>query len=177
MLHRPSKNAFGLLEVLIVLAIAATTMIAATQIALNGYRAIKVNEILDYANGLMLQALEIAKSPTDVEVVGVSQPPNFNASYRLSANASGKSVMSVVSTNIVNITPTDCSTSSPYFVNVNVPNVNEPLVCLQLVVTQRTNFGVIYYEIRSRMVYNLDGQANTQELIGYRRNDFRFTAI
>ncbi|MBL8014840.1 MAG: prepilin-type N-terminal cleavage/methylation domain-containing protein [Candidatus Doudnabacteria bacterium] len=171
------RKAFGLLEVLIVLAIAATTMLAATQIALDGFRSIKLNEVLDYANGLMLQALEIAKSPTDVEIVAGTQPTNFEASYRLTTNSAGKAVMSVVTTSTTPLTVANCSTSSPYFVDANIPNITDPIICLQLTVTQRTNFGQVYYEIRSRLVYNLNGSQNERQIIGYRRDGFKFTQL
>lgn len=178
MFKKATTQGFGLIEVLVVLAIVATSMLAATQITFDGLRSIKLDEVVDYVNGSMLQALEIAKSPTSVEVVGTTAPANFDGSYRLQITPDGKGAMNRVTTATTPLTLANCSSSSPYFVNVQESNaVQNPLVCLQLVVTQKQNLGLNYYEVRSRIVYNLAGLTVEKEIVGYRRNSFTFRAI
>lgn len=174
-LIRNKNLAFGLIEVLIVLAIVATTMLAATQITLNGMRAIKLDEIVDFANGIMVQGLEIAKSPTTVEVVVSTVPANYNGSYRLQTNADGSSVLRLIDSSQTPITLAQCTSASNYFIRIeNATGVQNPQVCLQMIVTQRQSLGLNYYEVRSRLVYNVGGQTVERDIYSYRRGSFTY---
>lgn len=172
------KAGFGLIEILIVLAIIATTMLAATQISLNGIRAIKLDEVVDFANGMLLQGLELAKSPSTVRVFTLSGASNLNGSYRLQTASNGTTELRMVTTTQTPLTLAQCTSSSAYFVNITgATGVTNPQVCLQLMITARTNLGVNYYEIRTRLVYNLGGQTLEREIYAYRRGAFQQITI
>ncbi len=175
-IHCPGTHnlAFGLLEIIIVLAIVAITMIAATQAALVAQRAIKKNEIGDLANGLMIQALEVAKSPTDVRLANVSLP-NVDGSYAMDS-LSGLPSMRKVADVSTPITPGQCTSASPYSQELGAEwGGSSPLICLQVVVREISNLGLNVFEITAHVLYKLEGEADFVEksIIGYRRNSFQ----
>ena len=65
MKHTVKLKAATLIEVLIVLGVISTTMIVAVSLIINSLYELRNNETQDAANGIMIQALEIAKSPTN----------------------------------------------------------------------------------------------------------------
>lgn len=170
--------AIGLLEILIVLAIVSVTMVGAFQISLQGLRVVKNNEVADYANTLMLQALEIAKNPADVKVSSNSTITNFNGSYRLQRLADNTAVMWLVTTSLTPASGSTCSKNSTYYLDIsNSGATTSPsIICLQLRVQQQQNLGINVYQITSRVMYSLNGQVIEQEVVGFRRNAFQYKA-
>ena len=168
---------FGLMEVLIVLAIVAATMVAAMQVSIQSLRVIKQNEIGDYANSVMVKALEVAKSPSDVQVSGTAQITNFQGSYQLQTQVGSPSVLWKVSDSVVPMTANNCSNTSPYYTDISaVSNIGNPVVCLQLIIRNISGLTGNAYEITSYLIYDIQDQQVERSIIGYRRNKFEFVA-
>ncbi|MCA9379036.1 hypothetical protein KC640_01275 [Candidatus Dojkabacteria bacterium] len=169
--------AFGLMEVMIVLAIVAATMVAAMQVSIQSLRVIKQNEIGDYANSVMVQALELAKSPSNVQVSATGQVTDFQGTYQLQINSAGGAVLWKVGDNVTPITNTGCTNASPYFVDIsNINPVGSPVVCLQLIVRNISGISGAAYEITSHLIYTLQNEQIERSIIGYRRNKFEYVA-
>lgn len=165
------------MEVLIVLAIVAATMVAAMQVSIQSLRVIKQNEIGDYANSVMIKALEVAKSPANVQVSSSAQVTNFQGSYQLQAQGASAPVLWKISDSMVPITANSCSNSSPYYTDISAINtVGNPVVCLQLIIRNISGLTGSAYEITSHLIYTIQDQQVERSIIGYRRNKFEFVA-
>jgi hypothetical protein len=167
-----SKNlpATSLVEVLVVLAIVASTMVAATQLSVRALIDIKQNEIEDYANSVMLKALEVAKSPSDINVTHLVTAGNYTGSYS-SSLLNGKPVLYQQSPTIVGMGT--CTSGSVYYTPLTgVTGVTPPLACLQVQIQPKTGLNSTYYEITSTISFQLSDQMVTKTIVGYRRNKF-----
>jgi len=168
--------AVGLVEVLIVLALVATTMVAATQVTVQSLIKIKEDEVNDYVNGLMIRVLEAAKSPQtltiDNQLTGLS---DFEGSYVLTIPDEGTSTPAFTQ-EAIELTPIpegSCTTSSPYSVTIpNLGNFTPPPVCLQAIVTELDGIDINpIFQITVRSVYSLSSGPVVRDIIGYRRAD------
>ncbi len=169
-LNYKNLAATSLVEVLVVLAIVASTMIAATQLSVRALIDIKQNELLDYANSVMLKALEVAKSPADVNVTHLAVAGSYTGSYS-SSLLSGKPVLYQQSPTIVAMG--SCSTSSVYYTPLTgVTGITPPLACMQVQIQPKTGLNSTYYEITVTITYRLSDQTVTDSIVGYRRNKF-----
>ncbi len=178
--HKSRYRSFSLVEVLVVLGLVATTMVAATQITVSALIKIKQNEIDDYVNGLMVKVLEAAKSPQPLTIDnGASGLATFQGSYILvipEATATQPTVSPSFKQQSLTpdpIQPTTCNSSSPNYVSIpNLGTYVPPAVCIQALVVQLTGINATpIYQITVRAVYNLSSGPVSRELLGYRRTD------
>lgn len=164
-------HGFGLLEVLIVLAIVASTMVAATQISLEGYKAIKVNELTDYSNSVLLQALELVKAPGSINISAATQPNGFNGSYKLRtpSGTSGRVTLDRISSSLTAIGVEQCSDTSPYYTATSDDSpLPDPLLCTQIIVEEVTGSTGLY-RMTSRVVFTYEGVDYSQSIVNFRQ--------
>lgn len=168
-----TKKGIGLVEVLVVLALVATTMVAAAQLSVNALRSIKNNEVKDYATGLLVQALEVAKSPDDINIYTTSALASYNGTYSLERGPTGTGyVLSYSSPSTTQIS--SCASDSIYAIDISAQfNVPVPKVCLQVVITANQGLAGNYYQISATTIYTLEGETIRETVIGYRRNEFK----
>jgi uncharacterized membrane protein YgcG len=167
----PKFNAFSLVEVLAVLALTGVVMIAFGQMLVRLTTQISRNEISDYANGIMLQAMEIAKSPTNLVINDTPAPPaNFQGSYALDFDSTPNRLKLVTGT-ISQISTCTAGSSYQIAVEVNLP------VCVQIIVQPGTSTGgKQYFQITTVVVYTQNGQPTVLTLSGYRHANFVFAS-
>ncbi len=167
---RKTKKAASLAEVMIVLGVVSTAMVASISVMVNSLVRIRVNDIEDSSNTVLIQALEIAKSPTGLIIsTDISQRPVNNSIYlslenndRLSVRAGSGPLISCSETSIYNVNdllPDDVSASSQ--------------VCVQIEIIPRTGInGRRIYEIIARSSYIIPGgDVRANVIKGYRYSD------
>jgi|GEM_PF-5524427 len=62
-----TRKAFGLVEVIVAIAISGVIMLGATQVAIRGFRVTRLNELKDITNGIVTQSLELTRSETTLK--------------------------------------------------------------------------------------------------------------
>ncbi len=164
------KKATSLAEVLIILAIISTTVIASTTLVVKALATIKNNEIEDTANGVMVKALEIAKSPADIYVSDTSLVNTVNGQvYFFSIqNQNNQYTLRRESS-----TANSCDSQSPYITDLTqgsqAQNIN---VCLVIEITPQNTLDQSIYAITSKIVYQLEGETIINSVTGYRKDSF-----
>jgi hypothetical protein len=163
------RKASSLVEVLIILGIISTAVIASTTIAINSQKTLIKNEREEVVNASMLKALEITKSPSDIRIVGSVINSGSEKNYRLTKQITPERfVLEERIEDLVN-----CSPNSPFQVSIDVvqEGVNFPL-CLSVSILKEQVSGK--YKITVKAVYdNSEGQT-TKILVGYRNEEFLF---
>lgn len=164
-MHYNKYKGGSLIEVLVILAITAVSMVGIAGVNNRTLIAIKDNETLDNANGVMVQALEVAKSPARLPISGLTGVGRYSLDYTtnsLNRLADGEPDLTATS---------DCSVGSPYYVSIADPDDSGRNICLQLTVVQRPRVlgGLNYYEITSRVLFYLSNGPVLNQLVAYRR--------
>jgi prepilin-type N-terminal cleavage/methylation domain-containing protein len=160
----------SLVEVLVVLAIVAATMVSAMRLSVTSLAQVKNNEIIDYATGIMLKALEVAKSPNTIKITSEGNLADYDGSYSL--QTSGNDVALYRRNDYVEQI-NSCDRDSAYYMSVDLGGAaTPPIVCMQLNVQEKTGLSGQYYELEARMVYIIDNETTTKSVIGYRISDF-----
>jgi prepilin-type N-terminal cleavage/methylation domain-containing protein len=179
------KKAFGLLEVLIAIAISSIVLLGAMVVATKSIRFVRTNELQDLSNGVLIKSLEVSRSPVDFDLdslLGASSGPNY---YTLSNqdvdDGQGNTVERLRLTEQVGEFNeiTECDTNSVYrvdlledqdveqFADVNFRNAYQ--ICNQIVISEvRTDNVRRVFEIKSIVVYRLFEEDVRSELISYR---------
>lgn len=164
--------AMSLVEVLAVLGLVAVFIVGAAQMTVRLLINVKNNEVIDYVSGVQVQALEIAKSPAEVAVTRTlgQIPPGYLGSYRLRYGTPNVLLYQSGATSLI----TDCADTSAYRITTSTAEAASlPTVCLQFVIQPQTSLGNnTYYQITTRLIYNLNGQDYINDLVGYRSQDF-----
>jgi type II secretory pathway pseudopilin PulG len=169
--RRQKLAAVSLVEVMVVLAIVAATMVGGMRLTVIAFTQIKKNEITDYATGVMIKALEIAKSPSLVRATsGFGTITDFDGSYVVQMTGD-EAVINQLTTTVQALTT--CDRSSPYYIDIQVSSGQVPIACLQLNVTEKEGLTNDYYEIEARVVYVIDNTTTIKTITGYRVNDFQ----
>lgn len=158
--------AFGLVEVIVALAIAVVLMTGSVQASLKATQQIKKNETQDEASGIMLRSLELSRSAVKYNL-GQIQGGVTVRYYRLEYNSQGTLVLQVASnqSRITSCPPPPARASE--FVVSNTGGVH---VCNQIEITRLNDRGsqVGDYQIRSIVIYQYLNEVFTQDLISYR---------
>lgn len=161
-------KATGLVEVIVVIAILAMTMLAVVGVTTRALRQVKRNEIEDRVTGIQLRALEYIKSPIDISANNIDLPTSTNPNYySVNFNANnGQLVLTpqVLTQNLSKQAPYNCNSSSVYFVS---GLDSGDVVCNQIIIT-RPDAGKEVYEVRSVLVYQALDEFYSKELLGYR---------
>lgn len=179
-------KAASLVEILVVLAIVASSMVAVANVNIQAQISLKDNEIIDAANGVMIQALEVAKSPSQVSVVdpaGNLIPGNIQGYYSLDLNSGSSQGVVLRKQTFSNTKITNCNSTSPYLVDWTTngvgatstsldPNVNN--ICVQVIITEEQRPLIVdtYYKIESIVIFNISDGQESNSIIGYRRDDY-----
>lgn len=181
--------AAGLVEIMVVLAMIATSLVAVVGINVRSQLLIKTNETIENANGVMLKALELARSPEPIRVTSFSggQISNVAGKYSVVVGQDGN-VSSIIKQ--LDADPTisansfNCLESSAYAVSIDLfsrsangapsGNASNALICAQVIVSPTTSqLGEnAIYEVNSIVVYPTPQGKQTNNLIGYRRGEF-----
>ncbi len=169
------KKASSLAEVMIVLGIISTAMVASISIMVNSLIRIRVNDIEDSANTILIQALEIAKSPTQLRVNADLSTIPYDSSVFLALGDNDRLQIQrghSVQGNLIN---PDCNTSSVYNVNDLLPEdvSASSQICIQLEVTRRRGINDNdVYEITARSKYVVPGgDIRSNVITGFRYSE------
>lgn len=172
-----NKKAASLAEVLIVLGIISTALVASISIIVDSLRQTRLNEIVDTANLFMIKASEISKSANEITIVSTTFLPNQrgDVSFFTLEQSGGVSYLRQVfpdrSTlnecddnnefNLINSSIQILEADSPREQNNDIPEEVSPTtitysqntlrrICLQV---QLENKGEDIYEMTSRVIY------------------------
>jgi hypothetical protein len=169
--------AVSLVEVLVVLAIAATTLVTISQLTVQMLVTIKNDEINDYTTGVALQALEIVKTADDLVFTrpDAGQSGIYGA-YRLDLVASPPTLTMVTATATSTsggVPPIqECTAGSAYYVSIDAQAVGglSPLICMQVIVKSATNtIRQEYLQMDIVTVTKLGERTKVDIISGYRR--------
>lgn len=152
---------------MIVLGIISTVMVASVSVMIRSLVRIKINDVEDAANSVMIKALEIAKSPAILNISrDISNRPIDSSTY-----------LSLGSEGILNVQDGDsqmneCNEGSEYNVQSLLPEdiTNSSVICVQVeIVPKRIPNGDRIYEVTSRTLYIIPGdEVRTNAIKGYR---------
>lgn len=171
-------RAATLAEVLVVLAIAATTLVTIAQITVQLLVTVKNNEVIDYTTGIAIQALEIAKNAEDIIVTSSVDFSRVDGSYSIDLDANPAVLTRKDGqTGFGSDSITDCTVGSPYYIDVDIAGQvtggTNPNVCLQILITQATStVDQQYYQVEAVTVTVLGNETIVDSIVGYRRGDF-----
>lgn len=167
-------NGFGLIEILISLAIFAIGVISVTTLNVRTYRVIKNNELADFADRTMVKSLEYFKTPTTSDVQAqiegwLSTSPDNRLNCYISpfsiVDDSGELLFLPYDYSSTLYENCDSSIPQVYKLKTKVGSLYEGFnICEQIIVEKKSNG----YKITSRVVYNIDSETKINQLIGYR---------
>ncbi len=172
--RKKNLKATSLAEVLIIIAIISTTLIASVNLAASSVVTSKENEIDDTANALLVFGLELAKSPGDLIVndqalVGST----VNQTYLYSMEKEN----SIYYLKRETADFPDCNASSPFKLDFHITtssqNLNTNNYCLKLEITKRSNTRATYFELNVVVKYTKGSEQVTISAKGYRKDEFK----
>lgn len=173
------KTAASLVEVLVVLAIIAVSMVFVAEMNVRALLIIRDNEIADTANGLLIKVLELAKSPTDVPAVDINGSPVsvFEGLYSVDNVATVNSEAAVlIKQAVTGEGITTCTPDSAYWVDLSdyAAEVPSGEICMQVMVSEvaREISEQTVFLLEVKTVYNLSDGTYSNSLTGYRRGEF-----
>jgi hypothetical protein len=165
-------TAFGLVEVLIGLAITGGVLISITSIAVSAAQMVKNNEIGDFANNLMLVGVEYFKAPAQDS----SKPPgsflstiNNNAPTKIFKIQTidlsrGIDSVSLATVSVIDVNPlSDCSIGNNFRVTIADTKY---IVCNKIVVEKEGSGFIITSYITYR---TMNGELRSAKIVGYRQ--------
>lgn len=175
--NRKKLKAFGLVEVLVAIAISGVLMMGAVNVAANSLRTVKENESKDAASGILLRSLEITRSPVSFnlnsKVIAAGDNyfklANFVDATR-NGNTNGFDLIAINDTQKI----ADCTTESEYLVDTLGSGLQ---ICNQIIVADRTPAGggtssadpvIKTFEVKSVVVYKYLNRVYIDELNSYR---------
>ncbi|MCA9386655.1 type II secretion system protein [Candidatus Dojkabacteria bacterium] len=161
------KKAATLAEVMIVLGVISTAMVASISIMINSLVRIKVNDIEDSANSVMIKALEAAKSPATISLSQDISAVAVNSSVFFSLDETARLQYEINDT--VN---TSCTSQNKYNVKTLLPDdvSSNSEICVQIEIIPRLGVNSKrIYEIVVRSFYVLpNGDVRANVIKGYR---------
>lgn len=175
MLNKKLKGT-GLVEVIVVIGILSVTLVSVMLVTGRSIRQVKDDELADKATGYQIRALELAKSPAELTISGDLQVGDVSNFYLDFANQTQGQLTLSPALRSQDLTTTDCDQNSEYFVNVTKEQTTE-IFCNQIQVTLKsqqvtngsTGSNVLYYEIKSIVVYGTSKGFEKKELLAFRR--------
>ncbi len=180
---RKRLKATSLVEVLIVLAIISSTILGSMLLVSNSFVVVRQNQTEDYVNGLVVNAMEIVKSPSNVSVTDNSFTLTQNSTpvfFKLTRVNGSAYLEKTQDTQI-----TSCTVGSQYIISsttlsneTNVTGVTgaaTPNVCLQIKIIPvagsiATNGIQSYYQMSVIAVYN--DQDETPIIVNFQSNRY-----
>lgn len=156
-------RAFGLVEALIGIAIFGVAIVVATAVSIDSLKQVKENEVADFANSVMVQTLEFSKSN---KVALTTLQGNGNTFQAFKIDGSLENITGIsLQNDTTKLASNACSTTSPYYINIDWPEYTESTLCNQIIV-EATSSG--NFKITSRVVYSLEDEVRVSEILGYR---------
>lgn len=157
--RRRALKAFGLVEVLISIAISAVVLLGALSVSARAYIVVRENEVRDNTSNILLRSLEVARSPLDLGLNSLTGRQTF----RLNDTGSGFELQSTGSDAPIN----SCTSQSNYLVVTPDPALQ---ICNQIIITPLTPTATKRsYEVKSIAVYDFAGRTSEpEELTTYR---------
>lgn len=177
-------KATSLVEVLVVLAVISLTIVFSVSLVAKARVVVKNNEIQDQANGLMIKALEIFKSPSDIFIPAEAGLTNTAASYSFSFDKNS----SVVNPDVPAVEPNSGGTTLLYQQSdgpITICDANTNPVyrldrfsfpfCEQILISPKQDVLVnqTYYEIIVNVVYELNNKQVQDSIKTYRYYGFK----
>jgi type II secretory pathway pseudopilin PulG len=166
------QKAFGLVEIIISLAVFGTAIIATMSLTVRSYVTVKNNELGDLANSIMISSSEYFKSPnakTILPAAGTSGSFYFNLTSPININPGTQTVTNLSFNRQTQTSQkiNTCDSGSAYkvaFTNTTgLPN--NFILCNQVIIQPQADGS---YMILSEVVFNTSKGLDQSELIGYR---------
>ncbi|MBN1915546.1 hypothetical protein JW796_00940 [Candidatus Dojkabacteria bacterium] len=177
------KKAFSLAEVIISLGVASTTMVVAISMTSQSLRLAKENEIENTANEILVQTLELVKSPVPLNIIpsigGNAAVSGLVGSYKInktlpSGQEEGVGVASLesVSPFVDEISAGECTQGSEAYrlYKVDVPEINV-VMCNQIIFKQLLDEDGTY-SVVSVVVYEIGGEKVVEKVQAFRKGNF-----
>lgn len=166
-INKKKKKAATLAEVMIVLGIISTAMVASISVMINSLIRIKINDIEDSANTVMVKALEVAKSPAAISVSENIDNRTVNVPIYFLLNTSSQ--LQLQNNDSINTT---CTDNNKYNVKALLPEdiTASSQICVQIEIIPRYGLeNARLYEIIVRSYYTLpNGDLRANVIKGYR---------
>jgi len=186
-----TKKAFGLIEVLIAIAISGVVMLGAVSLSAEATKKLKQDEIADLASSVLIRSLEITRSPLACDNLGPLMTGSTDQFFTLNSDSlvtkvcNGQSTQEpyglIAATDNIGTIST-CTGGGSYAVkslaNVNICNQIEVEACgsnpgsndirIKCPTNAATDKTHITYAIISNVVYNIYGKDYYTNLISYR---------
>lgn len=164
-----TQKAFGMVEILVAIAVFGTAIVSATAFTIKSLRIIKDNELRDQATAIMVRTLEYTKSDA-ITTNEVGDPGSNTVRYfAVKGDPANPADGALKLEEQIPGSPLDsasCANSnSVYFVNVNATVEANFLLCNQIILTGTIGDN---YEVSSRVVYKLGDKYETNELKGFK---------
>lgn len=167
-----TKKGVSLIEVMIVLGIVSTALVASISIIARSLIEVRINEIEDSVNTSLIQTMEIIKSPQDISVAGNPRLTSYGTPNYFKLNTTGnENVITYDGANQGEIQTCDSNSfyASEYLISSGIDSFN---LCLQVIITPINNNGVIYYNIEAKAIYDLPTGEAVNTYRGLRFNSF-----
>ncbi len=177
-----AKKGFSLAEVIVSLGVAATAMVVAISMTSQSLRLAKENEIENTANEILVQSLELAKTPVPLNIVPAfegTQGGVLVGSYKLlrtteqgGSNAQGSATLEPTDTFTEEIDATSCQPGNPDYdtYKIEIEELNS-IICNQIIFEQEPNQGNAY-NITSIVVYEIGGEKVIDRVEAFRDGNF-----
>ena len=166
--------AFGLVDVLVGLAITGGVLIAITSVSISAYREVQDNELADKANSIVLMGIEFFKTPiSDINQQPTSVLNNItviDSPSAYSINTTDPNNFSVTYRDNDPSNLTDCSEDSLYIVHFpsGLGLIKNPILCNKIVIVKKASGG---YMITSSIAYKFyNGIIMKSTIVGYRQH-------
>ncbi len=163
------KKSFGLVEVLIAIAISGILMLGAVSVTAKGWRMVKKAELQDASSAILIRALELSRSPVSTIEISKLMANSSEKYFNLKLDDEKKFVLKEAVAGDIN----KCSQNSAYIVDLY--KESNFIICNQIKVKKIEEEELIEnevqytYEIKSKVVYEFAGQFESDELLTYRK--------
>jgi hypothetical protein len=189
--NNKNLRATSLVEVLVVMGIIATTIVGSMVLVASSLVTVRNNQAEDYVNGLMINALEIIKSPSNVFVNDDTfiQGGTAPAYFKLTHNGTNAVLERTFDGSI-----TDCNEQSQYLVTSTLATTGEtrtsptgepgtpsnttndvplgnPVVCLQVQINPQGDR--VTYEVIIKSIYKIQNDTFTSTVRSQRYETFQ----
>jgi prepilin-type N-terminal cleavage/methylation domain-containing protein len=160
------RDAFGLIEVLVAMAISSILMIASVHVSLQSVKVVQKNELKDQSSDILISSLEISRSPVDFDIdslLGKAQEGYF----RLDRDIQSNEINIVEANQAFQGELNSCDESSEYL--VSLPNEDALPMCNQIIIEEYSQEGIKRtFRVKSVVVYEYLSDVFIDELISYR---------
>lgn len=125
--HKTKLKAIGLFEIIIALGIISTTIIVSISSLLGTAEGMRQNEIGESSNFILLKSIELARSPSEITVIGEVGLADYYAIENLDGQA--------FRLRGVNQTNTNCDQESIFLASNILENPSNHPICLRISIT------------------------------------------